>query len=100
MLDIVRDEYEYPIPVEDANELLDTLCVGPLIEKTRYRVVYEGKTWEVDIFESDNKGLEMAEVELQSMDETVILPDWIDREVSDDKRYYNNYLIEHPYKNW
>lgn len=95
-----RPEYEYPIPLEDAEELLDTLCLKPLIEKTRHVVEHAGLRWEVDEFEGVNAGLVIAEVELGSADQRIDLPDWVGKEVTDDPRYYNASLIEHPYSTW
>ena len=95
-----RPEYEYPIPVEDADALLDTLCLKPIIEKTRYIIEHAGLRWEVDEFEGENTGLVIAEVELAAADQPVELPDWIGREVTDDPRYYNASLIRHPYATW
>ncbi|WP_373004166.1 CYTH domain-containing protein [Sulfurimonas sp.] len=95
-----RLEYEYPIPVVDAKEMLDKLCGKPIIDKTRYLLEHKGHTWEVDIFHKENDGLIVAEVELESEDEVVELPDWIVKEVTDDARYYNSNLLEHPYSQW
>ncbi len=97
---IARDEYEYPIPLADAEAMLDTLCAGPLIEKVRYRVPYAGRTWEVDEFGGANAGLLLAEVELPSPEAAVELPPWAGREVSDDPRYFNANLVVHPYAEW
>jgi len=96
---IARAEFEYEIPLADAQQLLQ-LCDGPLIEKTRYCIDYQGHTFEVDVFEGDNAGLIVAEVELQSADEKVELPDWIEREVSHDARYFNSNLATNPFCNW
>src|SRR5688500_12264960 len=71
-----RDEFEYAIPVKDAQEMLDTLCVGGVIEKTRHEVKAGGVLWEVDEFEGDNAGLVLAEVELEREGQKVQLPDW------------------------
>lgn len=95
-----RPEYEYTIPLEDAEELLDTLCLKPLIEKTRYVVEYAGIRWEVDEFDGVNAGLVIAEVELAAADQNIYLPDWVGQEVTDDPRYYNASLIEQPYSTW
>ncbi|MHB1348546.1 MAG: CYTH domain-containing protein [Desulfobulbaceae bacterium] len=95
-----RREYEYPIPVADAQEMLAELCGKPLIVKDRYRVVHDGLLWEVDVFTGDNSGLILAEVELTSPDQAVALPPWVGREVSGDPRYYNASLAANPYKNW
>ena len=96
----VRTEYEYEIPVEDARVMLETLCERPLIEKTRTKVAYAGKIWEVDRFFGENEGLVLAEVELTSENETVELPPWIGREVTHLTRYYNSALSERPYSEW
>jgi adenylate cyclase len=95
-----RLEYEYEIPLREANEMLDYLCQRPIIEKTRYKIPHAGLIWEVDDFEGENAGLVIAEVELQSEDQTVELPDWVGEEVTDDPRYYNANLIANPYQNW
>ncbi|NBB92611.1 MAG: CYTH domain-containing protein [Gammaproteobacteria bacterium] len=97
---IARSEYEYAIPRKDGQEMLDTLCVGAPIAKTRYRVEYSGHVWEIDLFEGANAGLVLAEVELDSADEAVDLPGWAGREVSEDERYYNAYLTRHPFGSW
>jgi CYTH domain-containing protein len=99
-VNLARPEYEYPIPVEDANELLDTLCLKPIIEKTRYTIEYAGLLWEVDEFEGENAGLIIAEVELTAADQRILLPDWVGKEVTDDPRYYNASLITHPFAAW
>ncbi len=98
--DITRDEYEYEIPLNDANEILLHLCEHPPIEKMRYRIMYKGHTWEVDEFTGANQGLTVAEVELKDAKEEVELPDWIDREVSGDPRYYNSNLSIKPFSTW
>ena len=95
-----RAEYEYVIPAEDARYMLDKLCVRPLIEKTRYKIDYAGLTWEVDEFAGENQGLIIAEVELPEENHQIELPNWIDKEVSDDPRYYNVNLIQQPYMQW
>ena len=95
-----RAEYEYEIPGEEAREMLDNLCERPLIEKTRYRVEYQGLTWEIDEFQGSNAGLVIAEVELEEADQAVSLPDWVDKEVTGDRRYYNASLIAEPYSVW
>lgn len=95
-----RQEYEYEIPLDDAEQMLNTLCGDVIIEKTRYHVPYMSHTWEIDIFEGDNSGLQMAEIELGSEDETFELPEWIGEEVTSDRRYYNINLLKHPFKMW
>lgn len=97
---ISRSEYEYPIPLDHANEMLDHLCDRPLIEKTRHKIPYGGWLWEVDEFWGDNEGLIMAEVELPDDRQEVTLPVWIGEEVSHDPRYYNSSLAKNPYKRW
>ncbi|NOY13262.1 MAG: CYTH domain-containing protein [Deltaproteobacteria bacterium] len=97
---ISRAEYEYPIPAAEAVELLDNLCLRPLIEKTRYRIEYAGRLWEVDEFHGVNAGLLLAEIELETEDQAFALPDWAGKEVSDDPRYYNSNLVREPFKNW
>ncbi len=99
-LNMQRSEYEYEIPLADAEEMLDGLALRPLIEKTRYEVHHGAHVWEVDVFEGDNAGLVVAEVELSSPDEAVELPDWAGEEVTDDARYYNVCLVQHPFKDW
>lgn len=97
---LARAEYEYPISAADADEMLDTLCRRPLIEKTRHAVRVEGVTWEVDEFAGDNAGLIIAEVELTSIAQTVALPPWAGREVSDDARFLNVNLVARPVSAW
>lgn len=95
-----RSEFEYPIPVEDAQEMLDTLCESPLIEKIRYRVECGGLIWEIDEFDGVNKGLIIAEVELSDEQQQIELPIWIGKEVSDDPKYFNSNLVKHPFSQW
>jgi CYTH domain-containing protein len=95
-----RLEFEYEIPVEDAEELLDSLCEKPLIEKSRHKLDHGGLTWEVDVFFGENEGLIVAEVELQSENQVFERPDWVAEEVTSDPRYYNANLIKNPYGNW
>lgn len=95
-----RLEYEYPIPVEDAQEILDKLCSKPLIEKHRYEVEFKNHLWEIDIFKGDNEGLVVAELELDEEHISVELPDWVRQEVTGDPKYYNVNLLKHPYSCW
>ena len=95
-----RMEYEYPIPVDEAVEMLEQLCETPQIDKTRYRVNIGRHTWEIDEFYGDNDGLLVAEIELSSEDEAFEKPDWVGEEVTQDERYYNVNLVKQPYKNW
>lgn len=95
-----RHEYEYEIPYSEGEEILNTLCEKPLIEKTRHLVPYDQHIWEIDVFTGDNEGLIVAEIELSQVGELFSKPSWIDMEVTDDLRYYNNQLCKNPYKNW
>jgi CYTH domain-containing protein len=95
-----RTEYEYPIPLADAQAMLDDLCERPLIEKTRHVVHEGGLTWEIDEFEGANAGLIVAEVELDDAGRVITLPPWVGDEVTHDPRYFNSNLIAHPYTEW
>jgi adenylate cyclase len=95
-----RREFEYEIPVADAHEMLDTLSRRPLIEKTRHFVDVGSHTWEIDVFEGENAGLIVAEIELDDPGEIFEKPDWAGEEVTYDPRYYNTSLSTNPYKNW
>ena len=99
-LGVERTEFEYPIPPDDAAEILHELCEQPLVEKTRYRVPVGDHVWEVDCFEGANRGLVVAEVELDHPDEAFQRPEWIGAEVSHLPRYYNVALVRHPYRDW
>lgn len=94
-----RQEFDYPIPVEDARALL-ALCVGGVIDKRRHLVRHGGHLWEVDEFLGDNAGLVVAEIELASADEAFDMPAWAGREVTEEARYYNLALASHPYVRW
>lgn len=95
-----RLEFEYEIPVSDAHVLLGQLGQGPLIEKTRHLVDVGAHTWEIDVFEGDNAGLVVAEIELEHPDEPFEKPSWAGVEVTHDIRYYNTTLARNPYKSW
>lgn len=97
---IHRLEYEYDIPLNDAQEMLDKIAEHPLIEKIRHHVTVGKHLWEIDEFLGDNQGLVVAEIELASADEPFERPDWLGAEVSTDRRYFNSALIAHPYKDW
>jgi len=97
---ISRTEFEYDLPKDQAQEMLDTLCLRPLIEKTRYRIEVAGQLWEIDEFLGENSGLVLAEIELSSVDEAFERPDWLGREVSDDPRYFNSNLVKNPLACW
>lgn len=99
-LGIFRHEYEYEVPLVEANEMLNAFSLGAVIEKRRFFVEHAGHTWEVDVFEGDNNGLIVAEIELSAEDDVFDLPTWVGDEVSDDPRYYNVCLVKHPYKDW
>lgn len=96
---ISRSEFEYKIPLNDGIELLKE-CKELIISKTRYEIMHENHLWELDVFEDENEGLIVAEIELESEDESFALPSWITSEVSNDTRYTNANLISHPYSKW
>jgi adenylate cyclase len=96
---ISRDEFEYEIPIHDAYVIISLFCPNSIL-KTRYMCKENGLIWEIDIFHELNEGLEIAEAELESEDQKIILPSWIGKEVTDDDRYYNHYLCENPYRIW
>lgn len=95
----IKPEFEYEIPKSEALELLDGFTKNN-IEKTRYKIDYQGKIWEIDIFYGDNEGLIVAEIELNSMEESFQIPTWIDREVTHEDKYFNANLSKNPFKNW
>lgn len=95
-----RHEFEYAIPLADAEEMVGTVCRRPLIEKIRHFVDIDGHTWEIDEFSGDNAGLIVAEIELAAPGEAFTKPAWLGAEVTDDLRYYNNSLVSHPYNSW
>jgi len=95
-----RVEYEYDIPEKDAKAMLDDLCEKPIIEKKRYKIAFGGLVWEVDEFFGDNRGLIVAEVELESEDQRFEKPDWVGDEVTGDPKYFNSNLIINPYIKW
>jgi adenylate cyclase len=99
-LGISRTEFEYPVPVAEAEHMLARFCQGHLVEKRRYFVPHQGRTWEVDVFEGINRGLVIAELELEEEGARFALPSWAGTEVSSDPRYYNVYLARHPYTQW
>ena len=96
---ISRSEYEYTIPVNEGNEILNNFATSS-IQKTRYNIEYAVHTWEVDVFTGDNNGLIVAEIELQNEDEQFEKPEWVGQEVSHDSRYTNASLSVYPYKDW
>ena len=100
MAQTVRLEYEYPIPESDAREIIARLCGDHVVHKTRYRIPYHGKTWDVDEFHGSNVGLVVAEIELDDPDEPFDKPVWVGREVSEDPRYTNAQLSINPFTTW
>lgn len=100
VIGISRSEFEYPIPINDAEDMLKNLCKHPKIEKTRHYIKQDAHTWEIDVFEGDNRGLTIAEMELTKIEEEFKRPAWLGKEVSGDERYYNISLVQHPFKNW
>lgn len=94
-----RQEFEYAVPVQDAEALL-ALCVGGRVGKRRHYVTHEGHLWEIDEFDGDNAGLVVAEIELASVDEVFAKPDWLGMEVTEQSRYYNLMLAQRPYALW
>jgi len=94
-----RAEFEYAIPVADAEQLL-ALCDGPLVRKLRRVVEHAGATWEIDEFQGDNAGLVVAEIELASEDEAFEAPQWLGAEVTHDARYFNSNLAAAPFSTW
>jgi adenylate cyclase len=95
-----RQEYEYEIPPDDADEMIDRLCEQPVIEKNRYRIPIGEVVWEVDEFLGANRGLVVAEVELTSEDQDFDKPDWIGKEVTGDPKYFNSNLVVRPFSAW
>ena len=97
---IGRHEIETDIDIKQGQAILDGLCVGPAIQKTRHEVLFEGKLWEIDVFDGANAGLIVAEIELSSEDESFARPAWIGPEVTDDSRFLNTALSVRPFREW
>ena len=97
--DATRLEYEYPVPILEALEIFNHFTTKS-IGKVRYKIEFVGRIWEIDEFFGDNEGLIIAEIELKSPDDLFERPSWIGEEVTSDPRYYNSYLIDHPYNSW
>jgi adenylate cyclase len=95
-----RREFEYPLPLVEAREILDQLCLKPLIQKYRYTIRYQGFCWEVDEFIGANQGLVIAEIEIESENQAFSRPDWLGDEVTHDPSYYNFMLVKQPYTEW
>lgn len=96
----VRSEFEYPIPLADAEQMLAQLCERPPLEKWRYQLMHQDHLWEIDEFCGINRGLIVAEIELKHEDEQFAHPDWLGQEVTDDPRYFNANLLSHPFSLW
>ena len=96
---ISRYEWEKEIATKEAEQLLQ-LCLPGVIDKTRYEVVIENHIWEIDLFHGENNGLLLAEIELKSEEEPFLKPEWIDKEVTGDVRYYNSYISAQPFSKW
>jgi adenylate cyclase len=94
-----RPEFEYPIPVDDAKEMMQLWCTY-VVEKNRYRIPIDNLVWEVDEFKGLNEGLVIAEVELEHPDQVVPLPPWLGAEVSHQSQYFNSSLAQNPYQEW
>ena len=97
---ISRFEFEYKIPKNDAKQLFKNFCKEGIIEKTRHYIEHDRHVWELDVFHNQNEGLIIAEIELKSEEENFALPEWIDYEVTYEKKYYNVNLIKNPFKKW
>jgi adenylate cyclase len=97
---LARAEYEVAIPAAEAHEMLERLCEGPLIEKWRHIVIYQGSEWEIDEFLGANAGLVVAELELDAEDAVFARPPWLGVEVTHDERFYNFRLSQHPFRHW
>lgn len=97
---IVREEYEYEIPLEQGKRLIELGSTKPPISKIRYTLFFEDLWWEIDFFKKDNQGLVVAEIEVNHPNQKVALPPWVGTEVTNDRRYYNVNLYENPYVTW
>ena len=95
-----RAEYETAIPALEADEMLQRLCEGPLVEKWRHIVIHQGSRWEIDEFLGANAGLVIAELELAAEDALFAAPPWLGVEVTHDERFYNFRLSAKPYRSW
>ena len=97
---ISRFEFEYKIPKKDADQLFKNFCKEGIIEKTRHYIEHKEHTWELDVFHGQNEGLVVAEIELESEEETFYLPNWVDKEVTNEEQYLNVNLMSNPYNMW
>lgn len=96
----VRREFEYPIPLDEAMQMLEQICIIPLVEKKRYTLNYENFEWTIDVFSGKNQGLILAEIELEAEDQAFSKPPWAGRDVSQDPRYFNSNLVASPFSTW
>jgi adenylate cyclase len=97
---LIRHEYEYEIPKAEAVEMIKQFSIEPIITKTRYDVPFDGVVWAVDVFEGANSGLVLAEAELKTPDQTLSMPLWAGREVTNDRHYGNSSLARYPFVTW
>ncbi len=97
---IIRQEFEYPVPATDAEQMIDQLCTGCMVRKCRYRLFFDLDLWEIDVYQGDNQGLVLAEIELRSAGQTILRPDWLGDEVSSDPRYFSVRLATTPWRRW
>lgn len=97
---ITRDEFEYEIPFNDAEFILNNFCGSSIIEKFRSEITFNNFLWQVDRFIGLNEGLIVAEIELLNEEQTFDIPSWITKEVTDDERYYNSNLVKNPFSKW
>jgi adenylate cyclase len=97
---VARLEFEYAVPPDEARQMIEAFASGPTLTKTRYHVVAGELTWEIDVFEGENAGLVLAEIELPQVDTPVPQPPWLGAEVSSDTRYLNLNLARHPWRRW
>ena len=96
-----RKEFEYEIPFNEGLIMLDELCEKPIIEKIRYKIKVENDlVWEIDEFLGENKGLIVAEIELQHEEQSFIKPDWLGKEVTTNPKFYNSSLVKFPFYKW
>jgi len=97
---ITCSEFEYKIQLSDAEKIIDEICTGGTINKTRYTYLHKGSFWEIDVFHGENTGLVVAEVELKYESESIHIPPWVVTEVTGINKYYNVSLLSHPYTKW
>jgi CHAD domain-containing protein len=93
-------EFEYPIPAQQAEQLLNDICVKPVLVKTRHIVMENRRRWEIDEYSGENEGLIVAEIEIKNQNERIPKPAWLGKEISGDERFSNLNLVAHPYRTW